>query len=116
MIKLTLTEEQAQVVATACEFYARMRVGQNTVLLEHALDREPASESDFQRKEEALRHLLEARKQILPELRGMEHSYGYGKFPDADQSFDVYQVLRYALGSDRKPWSLTELPKCEKEP
>ena len=46
----------------------------------------------------------------------MEHSYGYGKFPDADQSFDVYQVLRYALGSDRKPWSLTELPKCEKEP
>ena len=36
-IQLTLTEEQAKIVSTACEFYARVRMGQFDRIIDHTL-------------------------------------------------------------------------------
>ena len=83
---LELNEVQAQTVSQACEFFARIKMGQ-----------------------------FDARKAIYPELNGIGHSYGVGKFADADRAFDVYQVLRHALGDPREPFQLGEpLPSCTK--
>lgn len=114
MFRLTLTEEQAQIVSNACEFYARVRMGQFNEIVWHTLDFGLKSGEYCIRRDEAEKLLLEARKHLYPELHGVGHSYGIGKFEDADQAFDVHQVLRYAMGDDRKPFSYHELPGCEK--
>ena len=114
MIKLTLTEEQAKIVSTACEFYCRIRIGQWNEILWYCLD---LKRDDYcEARDAAEQYLLEARKFVYPELYGIGHSYGVGKFEDADIAFDVYQVLRHILGDSRTPWSMSpeELPKCEK--
>ena len=114
MIKLTLTEEQARVVATACEFFARIQMGQFNEIIWHTLDVRNSSDDYCDRRDNAQRLLFEARKYLLPELHGIGHSYGIGKFEDADTAFDVYQVIRPFLGDKRQPFSFNELPKCEK--
>ena len=114
MIKLTLTEEQARVVATACEFFARIQMGQFNEIIWHTLDVRNGSDDYCDRRDNAQRLLFEARKYLLPELHGIGHSYGIGKFEDADTAFDVYQVIRPFLGDKRQPFSFNELPKCEK--
>ena len=116
MIKLTLTEEQAHVVANACEFYARVKYGQFGEITWHTLtlSRDINCDDFCVRRDNADRCLLEARKFIYPELHGAGHSYGIGKFKDADLSFDVYQVIRPFFGDKRTPFSYYELPKCEK--
>ena len=114
MLKLILTEEQAGIVANACEFYARIRMGQFNELVWQTMDMRVHMDDYCTRRDEAERLLLEARRQIYPELVCAGHSYGIGKFEDADKSFDVYQVLRYALGDERRPFSYHELPKVER--
>jgi len=116
MIKLTLTEEQARVVARACEFYSRVKIGQFNEITWNllTLNRDIGSDDFCERRDNADKCLLEARKFIYPELHGAGHSYGIGKFKDADLSFDVYQVIRPFFGDDRIPFSFHELPKCEK--
>ena len=111
MIKLTLTDEQAEIVSKACEFFARIKVGQFSEITWNMLAR--GSDDYLYKRNNAEKYLLEARKFIYPELHDAGHSYGIGKFKDADMSFDVYQVIRYAMGDDRKPFSYRELPKCE---
>lgn len=112
---LELNEEQAKTVAQACEFFARIKMGQFQEIPYLLLSNE-LSGGDYCRKRElANKHLLDARKVIYPELNGIGHSYGVGKFDDADRAFDVYQVLRYALGDPREPFQLGEpLPGCTK--
>ena len=112
---LELNEEQAQTVAQACEFFARIKMGQFQEIPFLLLNNE-LSGGDYCRKRElANKYLLDARKAIYPELNGIGHSYGVGKFADADRAFDVYQVLRYALGDPREPVQLGEpLPSCAK--
>lgn len=58
--------------------------------------------------------LLEARNAIYPELHDIGHSYGLGRFEDADKSYDVYQVIRHAMGG-KEPFSYYELARCEVE-
>lgn len=115
MLQLTLTDEQAYVVARACEFFARIKLGQFSEITWELLSPKgmPGDEYDA-RREEAERLLFAARKQIYPALLGPGHSYGIGKFKDADQAFDVYQVIRPYFGDDRIPFSYYPLPKCEK--
>lgn len=114
MLKLILTEEQAGIVASACEFYARIRMGQFNELVWHTLDIRLHSDDYCPRRDEAERLLLEVRRQIYPDLFGVGHSYGIGKFEDADKAFDVYQVLRHAMGDERRPFSYHQLPKVER--
>ena len=112
MIRLTLTVEQAHIVSLATEFYARVRMGQFHEIHWHTMDIRGCD--DFcDRRGEAERLLMLARKQIYPDLHGIGHSYGIGKFQDADRAFDVYQVIRYTLGDPRTPFSFSEpLPTC----
>lgn len=109
MIKLILTDQQAQIVAKACEFYARIRMGQFGEIVWHC-----APKHCPKNREAAEQAWLELRKQIYPDLHGIGHSYGIGKFEDADRAFDVYQVIRHTMGGE-KPFSYYDLPKCEKE-
>ena len=112
---IELNEEQAKTVALACEFFARIKMGQFNEI-PYLLLSDKLSGADYcSRRDTANKYLLDARKAIYPELNGIGHSYGAGKFADADRAFDVYQVLRHALGDPRKPFQLFELlPGCAK--
>ena len=113
---LELTEEQAKIAAQACEFFARIRMGQFQEIHYLCLRSEISGGEYCARRNIAEKHLLDARKAIYPELNGIGHSYGVGKFQDADRAFDIYQVLRYALGDPRAPYRLGEpLPVCGKQ-
>ena len=113
---LELTEEQAKIAAQACEFFARIRMGQFQEIPYLCLRSEITGGEYCARRNIAEKHLLDARKAIYPELNGIGHSYGIGKFQDADRAFDIYQVLRYALGDPRAPYRLGEpLPVCRKQ-
>lgn len=114
MIRLTLTEEQARVVNIACEFYARIRMGQFKEITWRMLDLSISTEEYCDRRDEAERLLLEVRKQIYPDLDGWGHSYGMGRFEDADLAYDVHQVIRKVFGDERPPFSYHALPVCEK--
>lgn len=100
--QLILNKEQAWLVATACEFYSRIMLGQfgeiafRLMLHDHG-------ENYCLRREEAERLLFEARKHIYPELNGRGHSYGIGKFDEADKAFDVFQVIRKEIFPESGP-------------
>lgn len=112
---LDLNEAQAKSVAQACEFYARIKMGQFDKIPSLLLSNELSGNDYCNRRDTSNKYLLDARKVIYPDLNGIDHSYGVGKFPDADRAFDVYQVLRYALGDPREPFQLGEpLPGCTK--
>lgn len=115
MVKLEMTDEQAQIVSVACEFYARVRMGQFNEIVMHTLDMSRPVDDYCTIRENAEKLLLEARKELYPELHGIGHSYGIGKFEDADRAYDVHQVIRCLFGDDRLPFSYHELPKCTKE-
>lgn len=108
MIQLTLTEEQAQLVGRACEFYARIRMGQFGEIPFHCAEKHCPKDPEATK-----RAWLELRKHIYPDLCGIGHSYGIGKFEDADKAFDVYQVIRHTMHGIQ-PFSYYELPKCER--
>lgn len=111
--RLELTKEQLQVLSTACEFYARVRMGQFKEIIWHCIDCKDRDINDMCiRRDEAERLLFEARKQIYPNLHG--YSYGIGKFKDADLAFDIHQVARMEFGDDRLPFSNRQLPKLRK--
>lgn len=114
MIRLTMTEEQAKIVSLACEFYARVRMGQFNEIVWHLLDIKIPGEEYCERREKAEQLLLEARKPLYPDLHGVGHSYGIGKFDDADLAFDVHQVIRHEMGNGRPPFSYHDLPICER--
>lgn len=116
MVELRLTEEQAKITSLACEFYARVRMGQFRELIwNQFMIRDMGDKDYFARRDEAERLLMEARAQVYPDLGKMiGASYGMGKFDDADAAFDVHQVLRHVLGDKREPFSYHELPECRK--
>ena len=113
VVRLELTDEQASVVATACESYARVRMGQFQEIYRKCLSVKDVDDYCV-RRDNAERELLNARKYIYPDLHGLGHSYGIGKFKDADQAFDIYQVIRVLFGDERPPFSFWELPKAER--
>ena len=114
-IILKLNEEQAQIVSGACEFYARVRMGQFEEISHQLMVPQKFDDTWCSRRDGAEQALLLARRFIYPELNGRGHSYGVGKFRDADLAFDVYQVLRQHFGDERTPFSEYPLPECTVE-
>lgn len=108
MIVLKLTEEQAKITATACEFYARILMGQFQEIANHCPGFQLACNY-----EEIQKAWLNLRSYIYYDLHGPGHSYGIGKFPQADAAYDIHQVIRYAMGG-KEPFSYNPLPICEK--
>lgn len=107
-IQLTLDEKQAKLVSRACEFYARVRMGQFGEIVWQCADKHYVDDIDA-----ATRAWLELRKHVYPDLHGPAHSYGIGKFEDADKVYDVHQVIRFAMGGSY-PFSYHELPECKR--
>lgn len=108
---IELKQEDAGVVSIACEVYARVKMGQFTEVIWHCLDITLNTDEYCRRRDMAEKYLLAARTYIYPELYGIGHSYGIGKFRDADLAFDVHQVIRHTNGDPRSPFSFQELPK-----
>lgn len=113
---LKLDEHQARVVARACEFYCRIYLGQFQEITDELMLLQNVELSEWcSRRDKAEDLLFEARKYIYPELYGKGHSYGVGKYEQADTAWNAYQVLRHALGDARAPYPLfnSTLPEIE---
>lgn len=109
---VTLSGDQAELVSGVCEFYARMKMGQFKEIIWYFLDMKLPSDDYCERRDEAEQLLLKARESIYPDLHGIGHSYGIGKFEDADKVYAVHQAIRYAKGHWREPFSYYPVPKC----
>ena len=109
---VVVTDAQAELISGVCELYARVRMGQFKEIIWYFLDMKLPSEDYCVRRDEAEQLLLKARESIYPDLHGIGHSYGIGKFEDADKVYDVHQVIRYASGHWREPFSCYPVPKC----
>lgn len=104
---LEMNEEQARVLMTACEFYARIKMGQFGEIAWHCA--KTHCPDDPQAVEEAW---LALRKLLFPNLHGVGHSYGIGFDQNADAAFDFYQVIRKEFGDPRGVFSYSQdLPK-----
>lgn len=114
MYQLILSDDQAKIVSIACEFFARVKLGQFNRIVDQTLDFGLPCDEYCEKRDKAEEKLLEARKYIYPELNGIGHSYGIAKFEDADMAFGVHQVLRHKMGDERPPFSFRPLPKCYK--
>ena len=109
--QLTMTEKQAAIVAEACEFLCRIKLGQFGEIIWKTLIPQDIRTDDFCDRRDAAEDLLyKAREHIFPELHGRGHSYSVGKFEDADLSFGVYEVIRHALGRGDGPYLLKDVP------
>ena len=113
--RLTMTEKQAAIIAEACEFLCRIKIGQfSEIVWKTLIPQQHIGIDDFcDRRDAAETYLLKAREQIYPELHGVGHSYGVGKFEDADIAFGVYEVIRHALGRGDGPYMLKDVPEIE---
>ena len=112
-IQLTLTETQARILMRACEVYARVVMGQFQEITMELLDVTIDTDNFCERRDKANELLFKAREYIYPELHGLGHSYGVGKFEHADRAWDVYQVIRALYGDPRGTFSYYDLPKAE---
>lgn len=100
---LTMTQEQALTVSKACEFYARVMMGQfNEIAFETMMPH--MSRTDFCERRDYMETLLhQARKCAFPDLTGPGHSYGVGHTVSSDRAWEAYQVLRHAIAWTNKP-------------
>lgn len=100
--KLLLNEEQARVVARACELYCRLHIGQMDEI-SHELLLKETREDICQRRTEADNLLLRLKKLFFPTLQGHGHSYGVGHDSLADRAWNVYIALRYRISWHEHP-------------
>ena len=99
---LEMNEQHACTVMAALEFYSRMRMGQFRELPSLCLD---LSDKEYCDKREYMEALLEpARRICYPELLPtFAHSYGVGKFEDADLAWELYESIRYCRAWAKHP-------------
>lgn len=111
MVELKLTDEQARITARACEFYARILLGQFEELSMELINSDNI-DIILTNRDEIEMLLLQVRRFFYPELNGRGHSYGVGKFERADKAYDVYQAIRTLFGDPRTPFSYYKLPEA----
>ena len=98
---LELDEKQANILQGACEFYARVRMGQWGVIPRACVD---LRDEDYCGKvQDCTDILLKARKTVYPELMDAGHSYGVGKFEDGDMAWELYEVVRHCQAWHNHP-------------
>lgn len=124
---LHMDAETASIVALACEFYCRVRMGQFEEI--RRLTVWPIGKDDptfSERIQKCSDHLEFAKKAAFPELHGPGHSYGVGHFREADTAWNVYQAVRYIKAWHEHPeggttvnfyppmrYSDAPMPRCE---
>ena len=98
---LSMDERQAKMLATACEFYARVNMGQWLEVFHSCAD---LRRTDYSEARDAVEQLLlQARQIVWPELHGAGHSFGVGKFEHADIVWEIYEVLRNRIAWTEHP-------------
>ena len=114
-ITLKLTTEQAAILNDACEMYMRTFMGQFDHIVFELMVMQPMNDKWCDRRDAAEDKMMEARQYIYPELHGRGHSYGIGRFREADIAYNIHQVVRHALGDERKAYDIYDIgmPKCE---
>ena len=101
---LHMDAETAQVVAHACELYARIRFGQFQEVGYLTIRPQCTGDKTFGDRIKTCREMLEkARAAAFPELENPGHSYGVGKFRDADAAWNAYQAIRYIKAWHENP-------------
>ena len=101
---LLLSPEQAKLLSSACEFYARMMMGQWQELIFHTMTVKDHPKDYCEAREDAEQLLLEARAKVFPELiKSFGHSYGVHKFRDADLVWEIYEVVRHCIAWTEHP-------------
>lgn len=111
MVELKLTDKQARITARACEFYARIVLGQFREIIIELVNSDNI-DNVLEHRAELEKLLFEARDLIYPELHGIGHSYGVGAFEHADRAYDVYQAIRKLFGDPRDSFSYHQLPEA----
>jgi len=104
--QLEITENQAQIIENALDFYSRIQMGQfdelisnfSSPLYKDLLKNNP----DYDKLKF---YINELKKEILPELSiNSFYSIGNKSRPDSSRiSFDLIQVIRYRLSWDKYP-------------
>lgn len=95
MYNLTITEDQARALKKACEFLARIKIGQVAEVVNHL----PLTAENINNRFEVANGLEFLLKPMCG--LGKNSSYGVGVFEDADILFDLYEVIRYRLAWDK---------------
>lgn len=98
---LEMNEMQARILQNALEFYARVRNGQWGEIPRICLD--VKDENWHEKMEDSVLFLEGARKFVYPDLKGMNHSYGVGKFEDADMAWELYTTVRHCMAWAKNP-------------
>lgn len=99
---LTITEKQLQVISTACELLARIQGGQVREVFEHLpLKKEMNWEAYHEIQDELTKRMPEI---LMNGIDGWRSSFGLGhpELPAShDIAWDLYQVIRYELSTQR---------------
>ena len=121
---LRLNSDQAHVLSRACEFYARMHIGQlNEIRWDLSISRGNCN-IDYDLVDYAINIL---RHQLFPDLVHPGASLSiWDNNPTAEHAWNIYQVIRYALAWQEHPeggitvnfhdpmqLGKEPLPKCE---
>lgn len=100
---LTMTDDQAKVIARACDFYARILLGQFDEIVWETLERSSPFTSDYtERRNKMELLLLQAKECAFPELHGYSH-YGVGHDKTSDTAWNAYQAIRYCIAWHNHP-------------
>lgn len=88
---ITMTREQLKLILEVVEAMARAKIGQFSQLIENLTDKNGNSLYDWD--------LIKQIEKILKPAMGLEsnQSWGVGKFKEADELIDIYEVIRYHL-------------------
>lgn len=96
---LTMDKETALMVDRACEFYSRMIMGQFMEAADQVFDAWPEkfkSEHFCDMRNRAESYLVSAKIALFPELHPGAY-YGVGRSRRSDTTWNVHQVIRYAI-------------------
>lgn len=103
---LEMDEEQARITIAALDFWMRMKLGQWKELIELCMSLADCEsvEKYLERGEKAEKFLLQARKEIMPELSdSLYHSHGVYNSRDTTQGFNILRAVRSCIAWHRNP-------------
>lgn len=100
---LTMSEEQAELISSACDFYGRIILGQFDRITEECLEIREPIESYCKDRDMANDLLRLARRICYPDLIYPGASYGIGHSEKADRLYDIHQVLRNKVAWSVQP-------------
>lgn len=107
MYKLTLTEEQAKVIAQALDLFSRIGCGQFEEILHHPTIAKKLYElidsNEYSRKKEAAQNYIETAKELITGFRpGTSKSIVVADEPNRI-AHDIFQVIRNRIAWDKIP-------------